>query len=81
MTSIRHGDEGYDNNAMRRKIKKRDTAPNAPPNIYRHWKIYLPFLYYWERTSIDRIFEPIKDFRRTTTRYDQLGQNFFSPHI
>ena len=78
VTSILHGDKGYDSNAVRRKIENRGAALNIPPKLNRRWKnCFSPFLY-GDRNAIERMFGRIKDFRKIATRYDKLAQNFLS---
>ena len=76
--SILHAEKGHDSNAVRRKIETRGVAPNIPPEANRHWKnCFLPCLYR-DRNAIERMFGRLKDFRKITTRYDRLAQNFLA---
>jgi transposase len=44
----------------------------------RRWKnCFSPYLYR-DRTAIERMFCPIKKFRRIATRYDRLARNFLA---
>jgi len=38
MTTLLHGDKGYDSDAVRRKIETMGAAPNIPSRINRRWK-------------------------------------------
>ena len=77
-TGILHGDKGYDSNAVRRKIEATGAAPDIPPKINRIWKPCFAPLLYRDRNAIERMFSPIKDFRRIATRYDRLARNFLA---
>ncbi len=60
--TILHGDNGYDSNAVRRKIESTGAAPNIPPKADRRWKrCCSPFLY-CDRNAIERMFGRIEDF-------------------
>ncbi len=73
--TIRHGEKGYDSNALRRKIESTGAAPNIPPKANRRWKrCFSPYLYR-DRNAIERMFGRIEDFRRIATRYDGLAIN------
>src|SRR5215212_10751938 len=73
---IVHADRAYDSNSIRRKIEAAGAMPNIPPKANRIWKsCFSPFLYRG-RNAIERMFGPIKDFRRIATRYDRLARNF-----
>lgn len=77
-TNIRHGDGGYDSNAVRRKIEAMGAAPNIPPKINRVWKPCFSPVLYRDRNAIERMFSRIRDFRRIATRYDRLARNFLA---
>jgi transposase len=62
-TEILHGDEGYDSDAVRRKIESKGAAPNIPSKAKRRWKnCFSPYLYR-NRNAIERMFGRLKDFR------------------
>ena len=75
---ILHGDNGYDSDAVRRKIEALGAAPNIPPKINRRWKNCFSPVLYRGRNAIERMFGRIKDFRRIATRYDKPARNFVS---
>jgi transposase len=70
--------QGYDSDAVRRKIESKGAAPNIPPKVNRRWKnCFSPYLYR-DRNAIERMFGRLKDFRRIATRYDRLAYNFLA---
>ncbi len=77
-TTLLHGDKGYDSDAVRRKIEAMGAAPNIPPTSNRRWKPCFSASLYRGRNAIERMFNRLKDFRRTATRYDRLAQNFLA---
>ncbi len=76
--TIRHGDKGYDSNAVRRKIESKGAAPNIPPKANRRWKRCFSPCLYRDRNAIERMFGRIEDFRRIATRYDGLATSFLA---
>jgi putative transposase len=66
----------YDSNALREFLQQRGTLPVIPNKPTR--KNLHPFdrTAYRQRNLIERMFSRLKDFRRITTRYDKLAQNF-----
>lgn len=71
-------DKGYDSDAIRRQIEAAGAAPNIPPKINRRWKPCFSPVLYRGRNAIERMFGPLKDFRRIATRYDRLATNYLA---
>jgi transposase len=67
VTSILHGDRGYDTNAVRRTIEQRGTTPNIPPHNNRLGKNCFSPVLYRDRNAIERMFGRIKGFRGHNT--------------
>lgn len=69
-------DTAYDSNALREFLQQSGTLPVIPNNPTR--KNLHPFdkTDYRQRNLIERMFSRLKDFRRITTCYDKLAQNF-----
>lgn len=78
ITTLLHGDKGYDSNAVRRKIESKGTAPNIPPKANRLWKNCFSPVLYRKRNAIERMFCRLKDFRRIATRYDRRATVFMA---
>lgn len=75
---ILHGDKGYDSNAIRRQVEGTGARANIPPKTNRRWKNYFSPVLYRTRNAIERMFCPLKDFRRIATRYDRPAVNFLA---
>ena len=71
-------DRGYDTNRVRDTIAERGAAPNIPPKINRRFRPPFSRVLYRARNAIERMFGPLKDFRRIATRYDKLAVNFLA---
>lgn len=71
-------DTAYDSNALRKFLIERGTQPVIPNNPTR--KNLQPFdpKPYKQRNLIERMFCRLKDWRRVSTRYDKLADNFAS---
>lgn len=72
-TEILHGDNGYDSNAVRRKIESKGAAPKTRPLEVLLLALYLPPPQR-HRTHV----RSLEDFRRVATRYDRLAHNFLA---
>jgi transposase len=71
-------DKGYDSNALRSAVTERNAWANIPPKANRKDPIcFSPFLYK-ARNQIERFFNKIKQFRRITTRYGKLTENYLA---
>ena len=75
---ILHADKGYDANAIRRQVEERGATPNIPPKANRKWKCCFSRFVYRNRNAIERMFRPLKDFRRVATRYDRNAVTFLA---
>lgn len=53
--------------------------PNIPPKANRRWKNCFSPVLYRDRDAIERMFCPLKDFRRVATRYDQTPPTSSQP--
>ncbi len=75
VTSILHGDKGYDSNAVRRKIEARGAAPNIPPKAQQALEELLlaPSL-----PGPQRHRTHVRADQRLPTRYDRLASNFLA---
>lgn len=70
-----HGDKGYDSNAIRRQVEENSTMPNIPPKANRRWTNCISPVLYRDRNAMERMFCPLKDFRRVATRYGRNAVN------
>ena len=71
-------DNGYDANALRRKIRGAGAVPVIPGRRTRITPIRYDRTRYKERHLVENAFCRLKDFRRVATRYDKLAANFLS---
>lgn len=65
---IRHGDKGYDSNAIRRQVEENGTMPNIPPKANRRWKNCFSPILYRDRNAIERMFCRIRPPRHQLPR-------------
>jgi transposase len=72
------GDKGYDSNALREWLVKRGTVPVIPPKSNRKVKLDCDAHIYKQRNVIERLFCPIKDWRRVATRFDRNIKTFMA---
>ena len=71
-------DKGYDANALREAVAERGAWANIPPKANRKDPICFSKYLYKARNLIERFFNKIKHFRRISTRYDKLAENFLA---
>jgi transposase len=71
-------DKAYDTNTIRAFLKKQGIKAVIPGKSNRKKKIRHDREAYKGRNVVERCFCRLKDWRRIATRYDKLGQNFFS---
>ena len=69
-------DKGYDADALRQSVFKRDAWANIPPKRNRKDPINFSKYLYRARNLIERFFNKIKHYRRIATRYDKTAENF-----
>ncbi len=74
--TLLHGAMGYDSDAVRRNIETMGVAPGIPPKSDRRGNLCFSPVLNRDRNAIERMFNPLKDYRRLATRYDRLTQNF-----
>ena len=69
-------DKGYDADAIRADLAKRNITPVIPGRSNRRVKIEHDRVLYKERNRIERMFGHLKINRAVATRYDQLANSF-----
>ena len=69
-------DKGYDSDALRATLLKRDIFPCLALNSTRRQKRPFDRGYYRHRHHVENFFCAIKRHRRIATRYDQLASSF-----
>jgi len=60
---IARGDQGYDSNALRRRIEREGAMPNIPTKSRRKWKNRFSPGFCRNRNGVERIFCRLTDFR------------------
>jgi transposase len=70
--------EGDDSNAIQHQIADHGAMANIPAETNRKWKTCFSPVLYRNRNAIERMFCPLKDFRRVATRYDRRAVNVLS---
>ena len=71
-------DKGYDADAIRADLAKRQIEPVIPGRSNRRVKIEHDRTLYKQRNRIERMFGQLKQFRRIATRYDKTALSFAS---
>ncbi|SCW81358.1 Transposase DDE domain-containing protein [Sphingobium faniae] len=71
-------DKGYDADAIRVDLAKRDIQAVIPGRSNRRVKIHHDRELYRQRNQIERFFGRLKINRAIATRYDQLADSFLS---
>ncbi|WP_353044743.1 IS5 family transposase [Mesorhizobium sp. M1365] len=71
-------DKAYDADRIRELIQEQGATPNIPAKSNRKWKPCFSKRLYRERNLIERFFSKLKHFRRVSTRYDKLADNFLA---
>lgn len=69
-------DEGYDADAIRVDLAKRQIEPVIPGRSNRRMKIDHGRVLYKQRKRLERMFGHLKINRASATRYDQLANSF-----
>jgi transposase len=72
------GDTGYDAKQLRIQLAARGSASVIPTNPTRKHQWYINLETYRDRNFVERVWCPLKDYRRIATRYDKLARNFAS---
>ncbi len=72
------GDKAYDANGIRDLIEAQGAVPNIPAKSNRKWKPCFSKTLYRQRNLVERFFSKLKHFRRISTRYDKLADNFLA---
>jgi hypothetical protein len=78
---ILHGDEGYDSDAIRRRVED-GTMPNIPPKANRRWKNCFSPVLYRDCNAIERMFAVSRTFdasQPAKTERRQLPRRVFPP--
>jgi transposase len=70
------GDKGYDSDAIRSDLERRDIDPVIPTKSNRKVQRTIDKAAYAMRNRIERFFNRIKHPRRVATRYDKLASSF-----
>lgn len=71
-------DKGYDADRIRERLELEGIEAVIPPISSRARVIPYDKMRYRRRNRVERFFNKIKQFRRIATRYDKLGETFFS---
>ena len=71
-------DKGYDSSDYRLNLLKRDIEPVIPSRSNRKYKPPYDREKYRNRSTIERIFNRLKQNRAFATRYDKLARNYLS---
>ncbi len=71
-------DTAYDSDALRAWLRRRGCQPVIPNNPTRKRQHPFDKTAYRARNVIERTFCRLKDWRRVTTRYDQLAHNYLA---
>jgi len=71
-------DKAYDADGIRNLIEAQGAVPNIPAKSNRKWKPCFSKGLYRERNLVERFFSKLKHFRRVSTRYDKLAENFLA---
>ncbi|WP_411970574.1 MULTISPECIES: IS5 family transposase [Mesorhizobium] len=69
-------DKAYDADRIRALIQGQGATPNIPAKSNRKWKPCFSKRLYRERNLIERFFSKLRHFRRVSTRYEKLADNF-----
>lgn len=69
-------DKGYDSNAIRDDLERRDANPVIPTKSNRKVQRPVDKPTYALRNRIERFFNRLKHSRRIATRYDKLASSF-----
>jgi len=72
------GSGGYDTDAFRAALKKREIGVVVPGKSNRKKRIRLDKAAYTKRNVIERCVGRLEEFRRVATRYDKLAENNLS---
>ena len=72
------GDMGYDALKLRQDLAFRGIASVISTNPTHKYQWPIDLETYRERNLVERMFNPLKDFRRIATRYDKPARNFAS---
>ena len=71
-------DKAYDTNKLRQLLANQSIEAVIPSIARRKPLIPYDPVAYRQRNLIERMFGPLKDFRRIATRYDKLARNFLA---
>ncbi|BAV50214.1 transposase [Mesorhizobium loti] len=69
-------DKANDADRIRALIQGQGATPNIPAKSNRKWKPCFSKRLYRERNLIERFFSKLRHFRRVSTRYEKLADNF-----
>ncbi|MCA1298077.1 transposase [Stappia indica] len=69
-------DKGYGGDTVRQSLRLAGISPVLPPKANRREPIRCDFRACKDRTRIERMFNKVKQFRRTATRYDKTKASF-----
>lgn len=69
-------DKGYDSDAIRRDLERRNVDPVIPTKANRKVQRAICRKTYAMRNRIERFFNKLKHSRRCATRYDKLATSF-----
>ncbi len=72
------GDKGYDANALIEQIAEAGAVVVIPSKTNRVEPREHDRNLYADRNKIERFFNRLKQYRRVSTRYEKLGQNYLS---
>ena len=76
--SVLLGDKGYDSNKIRTMVLEQGITPCIPSGRNRNERIPYSKRLYKMRHRVENLLARLKDWRRTTTRYDRCAHIFLS---
>ena len=72
------GDKGYRSGKTRRMLRRRHVTPVFPTKSTERRQPCFDRELFHERTTVERLINRLKQFRRIATRYEQLAVNFLA---
>jgi transposase len=72
------GDKGYSSDKARRLLRRRHLTPMISTKSTERHQSRFDWELYHERTTVERLINPLKQFRRIATRYEKLAVSFLA---